>query len=364
MQTLHPGDVSTTIFGWQPTDDEDVLGFFAELEELEYRVLNVAGAEQVAWTVVDVDADAVEGHPGLYAPSITVPALSTSYGTWTVQWRFTVETGDDQQTSTTYFRVVALAQPIADAYAQVQDLLDEGVPSALFTSARMVRALELASRLFEEWTGRTFGPRVLDYDVDGRGGPILQLEQPIIGLTAAALTFTSFSTSDMAIESGDLRVYNRHIRSNLKHPDDRQDPRVEWLRLTGWGYPRRGSLGEADLISAHAGFPESQQNVKLSGVFGYTDFDGTPFGKVPDLVREAVMRIAMTKLAPLWAATGGGSGIGISGPIQSEKTMDQSVSYANLAASGSGAYVGAYTGDPAVDQLILTFKRPPLIRGA
>lgn len=373
---LKPGETSTKadsypagLFGYQ-TPDVDEGGFYVNLFELEYRVLNPAGAEITSWTSVDVDRDSgttdavLSVSQGLYAPDITVPGGNSDYGTWTIEWRFRVTSASSPQlTSTTYFRVIEAAHPKVDGPVQVQDLYDEGVPTATFTPARVATALGRATRLFEEWTGRHFEPRLLVIDVDGEGGPLKQLEMPIIGLAGVQFTFTTFSPADLPIEEGDLRVYNRHIRNRLLQPDDREDPRVEFLRIENYRYPRETLLGDTDLLSTAVGFPLSQQNVKMMGLFGYTDWDGSAFGVTPELVKEAIMRIALRKIRPLYSATAGGTSIGVAGPVKMEKTFDQQVQYSDAGAQqNSGAYVGYWTGDPEIDQLISTYRRPPILR--
>lgn len=373
---LQPGQTSTKddtfpagLFGYQDTD-VDGGGFFLDLFELEYRLLNPSGVEVQTWTSVDVDrasgtTDAVLSVPqGLYAPDISIAGGNTDYGTWTIEWRFRVESASSPQlTSQTAFRLIEAAHPVVDSPVQVQDLYDEGVPSATYSAARVARAIKLATDLFEEWTGRHYGPRLLTMDTDGEGGPLKQLEMPIIALAGVQFTFTTFSPADLPIEEGDLRVYNRHIRSRLLQPDDRDDPRVEFLRIENYRYPRETLLGDTDLLSTAIGFPLSQQNIKFHGLFGYTDWDGSAFGVVPELVREAIMRIALRKIQPLWQATGGGTSFGVSGPIKSEKTFDQQVTFSDAGAqTGSGAYVGYWTGDPAIDQIISTYRRPPALR--
>jgi len=374
VAALKPGQSSSKtdpapagLFGYQERD-VDEGGFFRDLAELEYRLVDSNGAEAQAWTVVIVDRDAantdavLDVKQGLYAPTITIPDPA-AVGEWRIEWRFRVETGDPQKTSFTPLYVVAADHPIADGYVQVQEMLDEGVPVAMFTFTRIARAIKTASELFETWTGRHFEPRLITVDVDGEGSPIKQMGMPIIGLANVEFTFTTFSPADLPIEEGDLRVYNRHIRNAMTQPDDRDDPRIEFLRIENFRYPRETLLGDTDLLSSTIGFPLSQQNIKISGMFGFTDPDGSAFGRTPSLVKEAVMRIAMGKLQPLWVTTGGGANIGVTGPVASERTIDQHVTYGDLADKGTtGAFTGYFTGDPAIDQIISTFRRPPRLR--
>lgn len=374
---LKPGQSSSKtdrdpigLFGYQlPELDELRGGFWINLVELEYRLVDASGVEAQTWTLVDVDRDSpttdaiTSIRQGIYAPTITVPPGTSSFGEWRIEWRFRVEAGGPQLTSFTRFSVVGPTYPVVDGYAQVQDLYDEGVPTSMFSPARVAKAITLGSRLFDEWTGRHFVPRLLTLDVDGEGGPLKQLDSPIIGIASVEFTFTTFSPADLPIEEGDLRVYNRHIRNRMLEPDDREDPRIEFLRIENFRYPRETLLGDTDLLSTAIGFPLSQQNVKIQGVFGYTDPDGSAFGQTPELVKEAVLRIALRKIQPLFSASSGGGAINVAGPITSEKTLDQSVTYSDAAIrAGSHAFIGDFTGDPAVDQIVRTYRRPPILR--
>lgn len=381
---------SRVVFAWQPPAVLDSVnsalkaGFFQPITSLSFRILRPDGTELVASTVVDLSdtsnlLDAGEPNQGrLIALPFTVDT-SEPTGDYTAECTFiATPDGDDalpEQTVSWTFRVLAEDFGYVDTYAQVTDLVDNGFPIGTpapkpvgYTIVQAQRALERASRFVEEITGRVFGPRYNIHDYDGQGGPILQLPHAICGLTDIRLTFTTFSPADLPIQEGDIRVYNRHIRQRVvaRGEDDRQDPRVEFLRTPNYHFPRGELLGETDLLSGHTNFVESTQNVQISGVLGYTDYDGSPFGAIPELIKEVTMRIAARHIQSLWKQIGGAGERDVpAGPLAGERTMDQSVQYSVPGNwLGVGPYVGAFTGDPAIDQILAMYKAPPIYRSA
>jgi hypothetical protein len=362
-------------------------GFFQPLDDpLSFRVLDPSGAEVIAPTVIDPTDEAnqldpaSEGGKGrIIVLPFTIP-LAEATGDYTVEVTFIVNPDDGPalapQTVSYTFRVVDEDLGLVDgAYAQFTDMLAAGFPIGQpapcggFSLVDARRALLRASRYIEEITSRFFDPRYRVFDLDGKGGPIIQPDHAIVGLTDVTFTFTTFTPADLPIEEGDIRVYNRHIRQGLLEPDDRQDPRIEFLRTPVYRFPRSQLLGEVDILSSYIGFTESQQNVKVKGVWGYTDPDGSPFGKTPDLITEVCLRLAARYIQPLWRQVGGAGERGqTAGPILSERTLDQSVTFANVAASqgagGAGAYSGAFTGDPEIDQILALYMAPPKFRAA
>jgi len=378
------------VFGWQPSVVQDSTnsalkaGFFQPIDTFSYRVLLPDGTEYIGATVVDpTDAanqlDADSETPGRLIVAPFTIASDQPVGLYTFEVTFVAHPDGgaalDPQTVSYTFRVLDEGLGYTDAYAQVTDLMAQGFPLGQpapcpggFTFTQASAALIRASRFVEEITGRIFGSRYMVLDIDGQGGEILQCPHVICGLTDVRLTFTTFSPADLPVQEGDIRVYNRHLRQRLigRGDDDRQDPRIEFLRVPNYSFPRGELLGESDLLSGHTNFVESTQNVQVAGIWGYTDYDGSPFGETPTLIKEVTMRLAARYIQPLWAQLGGaGANESVAGPVTAERTLDQSVSYANLAASmGAGAYAGAFTGDPEIDQILAVYKAPPVFRSA
>lgn len=380
-------DNPQVIFAWQiqnEGDNPDVpAGFFQPFSDLDFEVARPDGTIVVASTAVDpldtdnqLDPTDNDGKGLIIILPFTIDGAEP-LGVYTVTVNFTVDPENGGATfvgsHTMTFRLLDEAHPyVTNSYAQIQDMLDAGFPVAepapvggySFTDA--TRALTRASEYIELITSRFFNPRYLSHDKDGQGGPMLQTEHVIIGLTEVVFTFTTFTPSDIVIFNGDLRVYNRHIRQKLLEPDDRRDPRIEFLRTDLFRYSNYYGSGGDGALSSYSGFTESQQNIKLRGMWGFTDPSDSPFGKTPELIKEVTLRLAARYIKPLWSQIGGaGAGAGASGPAMMEKTEDQEVKYSEGAVdSGNGAFVGSLTGDPEIDQLLVLFMASPKFRSA
>lgn len=348
---------------------EDFEGFSKDVDTLEFLIIDSGGAALFPmpgdlndFEPIDVANDCPVGGrigAGRYVAAWT-PGASQDPGEYTIRWRVIEQAGGAAVLLDQPFQLVSSKQPIPDAYVTLAEARAEGVPRGI-SDLQLRRALERASDYVEEVTGRRFYPHYVDAELDGEGGPMIQLDQPVIALEELGFTFTTFTPADLPISSGAIRVYNRHIRLNLLHPDDRDDPRIEFLRVDTTRFPNGFRVRYADLLSNALGFTQSQQNVRVRGLHGYTDPDGSPMGKTPDLIKYVTMRIAFMRYArPLWGQVSGG---GQAGPILSEKTMDQSVTFANPT-SGSNVRQGAFTGDPDTDEILANFCRPPAFRSA
>lgn len=351
------------------TNTKDFQGFSRDVNSLEFVILGPDGVavfptpgDPNDFQTIDVDNDCPVGGRigfGRYVAEWT-PAADAEVGEWTIRWQMVEEAGGPTLTYDQTFQLVSSKQPIPDAYVTIAEARAEGVPRGI-SDSQLKRALERASVYVEEVTGRKFYPHYVAAEVDGEGGPMLQLDEPVIAVETLDFTFTTFTPADLPIESGAIRIYNRHIRLNLFQPDDRDDPRIEFLRVDTTRFPNGFRVRYADLLSNALGFTQSQQNVKVVGLYGYTDPDGSPMGKTPDLIKLVTMRIAFMRYArPLWGQVSGG---GQAGPILSEKTMDQSVRFADPT-SGSNVRQGAFTGDPDTDEILANYCRPPAFRSA
>lgn len=343
---------------------DDYEGFLRDVEALDFQIWDMrvrSAPAQVfpalagTWQAVDLDAHRLG--EGRYVAVWTVGALQAA-GQYEVRWRVQETLDDDARQLVVPFAIALSSSFIPDAYATIEDMRAEGVPvTAVFTDARVAQALEAASALVEEYTGRVFHARFLDMMLDGKGGPILQLDEPIIGVEEIAYTFQSFTTLDLPLQEGDIVIYNRHIRDGLREPDDREDPRIEFLRVRGID---RVPL-DYGALDGSPGFTQSQQNVRVTGIFGYTEPTnaGHPVGVTPAAIREVTMRLAFQKLRPLFSTFGTSSGP--SGPVTSERTMDQSITYASPTQT---QLYGGITGDPTIDQILLNYSRPAYMGSA
>lgn len=273
------------------------------------------------------------------------PELTAPLGTWMVQWYFKLTLSSPEQTFCEDFQVLPEATgATALGYCTVQDLRDEGVPVSVADDARLQLLIARASRYVDKFTQRYFLPRDLVVSLDGTGLRSIHLDIPIVTITAAQI-------DEVVLDLDDLLIYNRHITQGLTFPDDREDPRIEV----------RQSLHDVERFALGLEvFPIGQHNVHLTGVFGYTEPDGSPYGSVPPLICEATKMLVMRELAPKYTA-GPLDDWWMSHAIVEMKTRDQTIKFASPSTLGP-AGPGLYTGDRRIDNILMQYRLPPRMR--
>lgn len=250
------------------------------------------------------------------------------------------------------------------AYATIQDMRDEGVPASV-TDPWLTSRILLASRFIETATKRWFYAKPLTLRVDGKGGPKILLQHPIVHVSGVTFETAPFYPSSLEIDDDLLVVYNRHLREGLLDPDDRNNPKIELFRPSE-------SLYQDGSYRARWGkliFPEGNQNILIEGEFGYTDPDPDetvapgewPRGKTPMLVTHACKLLVMRELAKM-ASTSARFDARNRHRLTSERTRDQAYTLGgNVQNGGSGA---GWTGDPEIDNILAYYAAPPRLGAA
>lgn len=350
----------------------DAEGFLVEPFSLEVEVLTEDGDEAMVRVPVAVGTDYPTGdrlglgyfRAGSYDPQAEVwtPDPDPGAGKRIVRWYCVLENGGDEITWTTYTeRLAGGAKPDLGVpyYALIADLRAEGFSSSVLSDARAAVLLARATQYVEMFTGRRFVPEPKDLALQGRGGPMLLLDEPIVGVDPDGLRvdmqpYPASNATALPYSRDTIRVYSRHLTQRLRQPDDRQNPKIEVFDPVGI----REQIGGRSWLSRYA-FPRGQQNVHLRGVFGFTEPDGSPMGRTPGLVAHAVMLLVRRHMAG--GGVGAGGGPSGAGAVTAERTRDQSVSYASPGSVGSGragsALLGAFTGDPEIDTILAAFMR-------
>lgn len=213
------------------------------------------------------------------------------------------------------------------AYATVDQLYAEGVSTDV-TEGKLLERIRRASDLIENYTHRWFYPRECTITLDGSGSSILQLSMPIIAITRVRFLSTDrlgvAGTQEISLD--ELRAYNRHLSENLTDPDDRNNPRIQFLYATR-AYNRP--------LYPTGVFPNGVRNIEVTGLFGYTDWDAgqtfwtdgvTPVGKTPDLIRDVCMALVARDLAPI-ADLETRAEAAASGNVLQMRTRDQMIVY-------------------------------------
>lgn len=205
------------------------------------------------------------------------------------------------------------------------------------------RFLQVVSREVDRLTGRFFFPKFITLKHSVRPpSSIIWVDQPIIGLASVVFESSGVVSSTLTetdVELEDLRIFNRHLAGVIT-PDDRDNPKI--------GFARVGRV--VDLIEPPI-FPTGLKNIKVEGVFGYTDPDGGPFGMVPLPLQEVVERLTYRRIVDP-----GGTDIMLQDPnrVKKAKTRDQEIQF-DTSGYSSGS---SMTGDARLDDILYDYFRP------
>ncbi len=222
-------------------------------------------------------------------------------------------------------------------YATVDDVRAEGVSVAQAADARLLALLEEASRTIDQVCGWFFEPRTLSLKLVGRGTPTIEPPYPPIRLDKLAI-----GSFDLSLDPHDLEVVGAPVHPGFDGP-----------RITlrhGRRFPKRD--GTVPLGSQYAVLPLLLVDtlIEAEGVWGYTEYDGTPLGRTPVEVRRACILLVLRGVPPLgddaaWDARNRWR-------IVAEQTRDQRYQLAPIDT------FGALTGDPEVDRILRRYKKP------
>jgi hypothetical protein len=343
-------DKPLVIFAYQQGGKlTDVTSLKRSVYEVSSQAVRIA---ESALNLADCPAGTRIG-PGVYhADFAALASGGFVIGTHEVRWKFQTTMGGPEFEVRQRFEVLDKTKfPSGLAYIGYAESTELRATNAVFASKTVGEVQVLvgdASRRVELLTGRWFEPRFQQLKIDGRGVRHLMIGPPLIGLSKveieSGVTGIQASLSEIGLDG--LRVYNRHL-AGLTDPDDRDDPRVEIERFEGI------------IFQSLDTFPKGPQDIYLTGVFGYTDPDGGPFGQVPRDISRAVGALALRQLAdpygsdPLTSAPGS---------VKSAKTRDQAISFfspTELGGGGGGGAFGGLTGNDFIDELLISYVRPP-----
>ena len=205
-------------------------------------------------------------------------------------------------------------------YATVQDLRDEGVTAAQASDERLSALVAEASGFIDRATGWFFEPRELVVRLDGRGSRTVEPPVPPIRVDRLVV--------------GGMEVSH--------YPD----------ALVLMGAPVEAWFdGPRCTLNRGRVFPRGQGNVELSGLWGYTEPNGTELGRTPLAIRRACMLLVLRWIAPLAQEDAAGDARN-RWRIVEERTRDQSYKLAPMGHSG------AFTGDPEIDHILGRYRRP------
>jgi hypothetical protein len=348
-----------------------VAGVLAEPATLAFQIFDVSDDDKRA-APVQVFPDAAGARaailtasawpdgdklgPGHFVARWT-PSSTESIGAHEIHWFLQPTGGGLEQTIVEEFDVVAeVAGSSAQVYALVSDLRAEGVQAKDASDVRIARMIRLASQYVDRITGRFFTPRAMTLTLDGSGRRAQLLGHPIVAVGEVKMFAGLFEDlAEIPVIPSFFRPFNRHLTQGLLDPDDRENPRLEFFHesdLLGVYTTPAAQLGLGALV-----WLTGVQNIIIDGVFGYTDPDGSPTGRTPDLIRHVTKLLVMREL-PVLADFAWREDRRQRWRITSERTRDQSYNLDALRAQG------IFTGDPEIDAILVSFQRPAQLGAA
>lgn len=331
-------------------------GILMDCVDAQYQIYSLDGtqvypATHGTWASVNLITDRVD--VGVYvAKWDTTGTPGPALGSYYISWKVVPMVGAATIAFTQDFEVASM--PVnrqGPNYTSIQSLRDAGITTTKLSDAAAVRLIQTASRYVTMFTGREFLAQRKTIRIDGTNGRGLPLEEPIVAISALAVSLVSqFTASDLQVLADTFRVYNRHIALGMLNPDDRENPRLEFVHdddLKGVNYvvPTSG-YRLTQLI-----WPKGQENCRIFGWFGYTEPDNSFMGKTPELIQTATQLLCFRYLSKPGSMNRNDDVN--RARILTERTKDQSFTL-----SKQSVFTG-YTGDPEIDNILCAFSRGP-----
>lgn len=324
LSSFRGGDVVLPVFF---ADSRGVARDLVEPSEgFRWRVMaNEAGAYSQVFPVAGwVTGDLVLDREGVgeYVVRFTV-GMAWAIGQYLVEFE---ATGIREYKWEIRMEVVASELPAlrsGDHLALVRDLRETGVAPAVL-DYRVAQAIQRASRQVERYCGRVFSPRKQTMRLYAEMSRVLWFPSPCVWLQ-------SVKTSEGSeLDLTEAKFYSRATRSQPGSPsfgeDDRDSSRIEV-----------GGIAKGRAYD-------------VTGVFGYTEPDGSEIGRTPEQLVWAVCSTALTFLS---YQSGGPAPVPVDRIIE-EKTATQSYKL-----SDNPEWAQQVTaGDTEIARVLNGFRRP------
>ena len=340
-----------------------VNGVATDVNTLEFQIFDLTGGEPGVQIFPAIAGNRQTVNVGIVCPAATAGKITTgrfvaeytvpvtaNIGTHRIKWFFKLTAASNEQSFCEDFEVLPEATAGGSTgYTTIAALRAEGVTTTQADDAKLLKLITRASRYIDKVTGRFFEPRSGTYTLDGSGNMQLFLGDPIISISKIRVGHTADLNGVADVDLADVAIYNRHLTQNLLNPDDRDNPRINLIT---------GNIDTPSIIGGFSNYPDAFKNVEVTGVFGYTDYDGSSStqGKTPDLIEYVTQKIVIRYL-PKLSDTDEVSDALLSGRIKKLRTRDQEIQYAVGSGEG-GAPAGLWTGDPEIDHILAGFMRP------
>ncbi len=300
---------------------------------LAFAIWSTAGAAAQTYPVgggtqaVDLDDDAL--NVGRYVAAWTVPA-NEPLGAHEIRWTFVEAAGIAAQSFTEAFTVgsAVVAQGSASrGYCTIEDCRAEGMPLTTISDDRLRALIEECSREIDAWCRQWFEPRYMTLLLDGGGTSRLYTPAPVIRIDSVVADAITYDAADaVSIEGAP--------RSSTLFED-----------LPGFRWSEDATTAVR--------WPKRRQAVTVTGVFGYTEADGSAFGRTPLAIKRATIMLVALRRAKIATMVDGGGGGGIgAGGVLSIRTKTQMVTWGERPTGDA-----PFTGNADLDTIIKRYRR-------
>jgi hypothetical protein len=286
---------------------------------------------------------------GCYAPSIATTTLSE--GPYDIVWAYKYQSSDAELKASYSFEVLA-AGPFRFGSQYAGYVLSDNALFSGYTRSLVQKAICDMSQEVDRICGRFFFPKYMTVIQSVRPrSSIANFVHPIIGVNSIAIdSILVYMTtpSYYNLDVGNIKVFNRHL-SGYTAEDDRDGPKIVIATA--------GSTADRNAVTIGS-FPGGTKNLRVRGVWGYTDPDGSPFGCTPRPLQEVVESLVYRRLQD---PSGTDISLWFPNRVTSAKTRDQSLS---MASGSAMTLADSLTGNPRLDDILGRYCRPAYVGSA
>jgi len=210
-------------------------------------------------------------------------------------------------------------------YATVEELRAEGVTVGEASDERLRALIAEASSTIDRVTGWFFEPRPMQLVLSGRGTPTLVTPLPLLRINRLEVG------GGVVDDVSGLLVMGAPVLPGF------DEPRLTWRGGRVW--------------------PRGDGNVVVDGLWGYTEWDGTPTGRTPLPIRRACILLVLKGIRPL-ADVDAAQERRAAWRVLEMRTRDQSVRFAPLSQAAARREQQLSTNEPEADDLLDAYRRP------
>ncbi len=328
-------------------------GILADVFSIEYAIFDVSTDAKYLEPVQvhppsgRLDADSVGTQAGHYVAAWT-PDTVEPLGRHRVVFYVVDEDGDDEREITYDFDVLPAGLRWRGGYALISDLRAEGIAIGAVSDKKAIELLAFVKKQIDRWTGNFFEPVFSSIVIEDTKSQSNWLDVPLLWLESVETNGGEvWRYRRFAERTGDTAEVDIAVATDF-------DPNLgDNSRLTLRVVLPRYSI----LLTQAGGF----LTVNVAGLFGLTDkSEDLDTGETPDAIKRAAIMLVVRQSGALSDSEGNFDAQNAY-RVKDIRTRDQGITYGD--AGGSSGSAGDFSGDPAIDNLLLEFTAGPYVGG-